>query len=89
MVVNHCYSSEYVGGKGRLERQLDDPETLTFTAITAGSPFDKYGPVGRIRYEISYARAWIDWLKNDRTRRCSRVQHAAIRHRAFFPEVGT
>ncbi|KDF00736.1 hypothetical protein Y900_017790 [Mycolicibacterium aromaticivorans JS19b1 = JCM 16368] len=63
MVVNHCYSSEYVGGKGRLERQLDDPETLTFTAITAGSPFDKYGPVGRIRYEISYARAWIDWLK--------------------------
>lgn len=59
MVVEHCYSDEYVSGKGRLEPEPDDPKTLSFTAIKAKRPFDKYGPVGRLRYEFSYAKAWI------------------------------
>lgn len=59
IVVEHCYSTEYVGGKGRLELEPGDPETLSFTTITAARPFEKYSPVGRLRYELSYADAWI------------------------------
>lgn len=66
MIVEHSYSSEYVSGKGRLELEPDDPETLSFAAITAAHPFDKYSPVGRLRYELSYAKAWINQIKSTR-----------------------
>lgn len=66
MVVEHCYSSEYVSGKGRLDREPGDPETLSFATITAARPFDKYSPVGRIRYELSYADAWISRIADTR-----------------------
>jgi glycosyltransferase involved in cell wall biosynthesis len=66
MVVEHCYSSEYVSGKGRLELEPGDPETLSFTTITAARPFEKYSPVGRLRYELSYADAWISRIGETR-----------------------
>mgnify|MGYP001806182971 CR=1 FL=1 len=62
LIVEHSYSSEYVSGKGRLELEPDDPETLSFAAITAQHPFDKYSPVGRLRYELSYAKAWTNQI---------------------------
>ncbi|MEZ0359001.1 glycosyltransferase family 4 protein [Mycobacterium sp. SA01] len=66
LIVEHSYSSEYVSGKGRLELQPDDPETLSFVPITSKHPFDKYSPVGRLRYELSYAKAWIEQIKASR-----------------------
>ncbi|WP_319434981.1 glycosyltransferase family 4 protein [Mycobacterium sp. RTGN5] len=66
LVVEHSYSSEYVGGKGRLELEPGDPETLSFTTVTAARPFEKYSPVGRLRYELSYADAWISRLNETR-----------------------
>jgi colanic acid biosynthesis glycosyl transferase WcaI len=55
--VLHLSSAEYVGGKGRLQREPGDPETLTFDQVAVGRPFNKYKPVDRIRWEREYGRA--------------------------------
>lgn len=56
--VDHVFSAQYSSGKGRLQRESGDPETLTFTPIRVDAKFDKYSPVGRSRYELAYAAAW-------------------------------
>ncbi|ORB55047.1 hypothetical protein BST42_09770 [Mycolicibacterium rhodesiae] len=92
MVVEHCYSSEYVGGKGRLELERDDPKTLSFTSITAERPFEKYGPVGRFRYELSYGRAWTDRIREARPDVviiCNTPLFAAERFRRFARRTRT
>jgi colanic acid biosynthesis glycosyl transferase WcaI len=55
--VLHLSSAEYVGGKGRLQREPGDPETLTFDQIAVGRAFNKYAPTDRIRWELEYGRA--------------------------------
>lgn len=60
--VVHTYSAQYVTGHGRLGRQLSDPPGLQFQGITAGAPMIKYSPLGRARFEISYAAAYQSWL---------------------------
>ncbi len=66
LIVEHSYSSEYVSGKGRLNVGPDDPKTLSFTTITTGRRFEKYSPVGRLRYELSYAKVWLNRLNETR-----------------------
>ncbi|GAA3518765.1 glycosyltransferase family 4 protein [Aeromicrobium panaciterrae] len=61
--VEHVSCVQYVSGKGHLERQLDDPETLTFDGISLPVEFKKYAPLARLRYERRYARTWIKRLK--------------------------
>ena len=58
--VDHVYSTQYASGKGTLERTADDSERLTFSPLTAQQPFQKYSALGRIRFERSYAAAWLD-----------------------------
>ncbi len=60
--VLHLSSAEYVGGKGRLQREPGDPATLTFDQISVGRPFNKYSPADRIRWEREYGRATIERL---------------------------
>jgi len=55
--VLHLSSAEYVGGKGRLQREPGDPETLNFDQISLGRPFNKYKAADRIRWELEYGRA--------------------------------
>lgn len=55
--VLHLSSAEYVGGKGRLQREPGDPDTLSFDRIGVGRPFSKYVPADRIRWELAYGRA--------------------------------
>ena len=62
-LVDHVYSTQYSSGKGTLERTANDSERLTFTPLTAEQPFQKYNPMGRIRFERSYAAAWEDHLR--------------------------
>ncbi|WP_146363580.1 glycosyltransferase family 4 protein [Arthrobacter yangruifuii] len=57
--VDHVYSAQYASGKGTLERTAEDPQQLRFSPLTAGLPFQKYSAVGRIRFERSYASAWL------------------------------
>jgi glycosyltransferase involved in cell wall biosynthesis len=55
--VLHLSSAEYVSGKGRLQREPGDPETLSFDQISLGRPFNKYAAADRIRWELEYGRA--------------------------------
>jgi colanic acid biosynthesis glycosyl transferase WcaI len=55
--VLHLSAAEYVSGKGRLQREPGDPETLSFDQIRVGRPFNKYAAADRIRWELAYGRA--------------------------------
>jgi colanic acid biosynthesis glycosyl transferase WcaI len=56
--VLHTYSAQFVTGRGLLESGWGDPDNLRFQALTASRPMVRYSPVGRSRFELSYARAW-------------------------------
>ena len=56
--VDHVFAAQYQSGKGRLQREQGDPDTLTFTPITVDTNFDKYSMLGRARFELAYAKAW-------------------------------
>lgn len=60
--VLHLSSAEYVSGKGRLQREPGDPETLSFDQISLGRPFNKYNAVDRIKWELEYGRATTERL---------------------------
>ena len=60
--VLHLSSAEYVGGKGRLQLEPGDPETLTFDQVAVGRPFNKYAPADRVRWELEYGRATTERL---------------------------
>lgn len=63
--VDHVFSEQYVSGKGHLERQPEDSPSLTFSGISVSLEFTKYSPLGRLRFERRYGRAWIKHLKAD------------------------
>ncbi|HKC26617.1 MAG TPA: glycosyltransferase family 4 protein [Jatrophihabitans sp.] len=56
--VLHEYSTQYVSGHGKLTVTADDPTTLRIEGVRARRPIRKYDPVARMRFELSYARAW-------------------------------
>lgn len=62
--VEHVSSSQYVSGKGDLERQDGDAPTLTFTGIDLDMEFDKYSPVARFRFEWAYGKEWVRRLRS-------------------------
>jgi glycosyltransferase involved in cell wall biosynthesis len=66
LVVEHAYSAQYTSGKGVLERQPGDPDTLSFRAIESPRPFSKYRPIGRLAFERSFASTWIHQLTRKR-----------------------
>jgi glycosyltransferase involved in cell wall biosynthesis len=55
--VLHTYATQYVTGRGNLEVTAEDPPGLRIEGITAGVEMKKYSPVGRLRFELSYAKA--------------------------------
>lgn len=67
--VEHVYSEQYVSGKGHLEREDGDADTLTFTGLTVGTPFKKYSPLSRLRFEVAYARHWVARLERQQVDR--------------------
>ena len=62
--VLHLSSAEYVSGKGRLQLEPGDPDTLTFEQIEIGRPFTKYAPRERIAWELDYGRATSERLRD-------------------------
>jgi colanic acid biosynthesis glycosyl transferase WcaI len=56
--VVHGFSTQFVTGRGRLEVTADDPTGLRIEGVTCERPMVKYSPVGRTRFELSYANAW-------------------------------
>lgn len=55
-VVEHVQCGSYVSGKGHVESDDSDPESLTFTALALAQSFDKYTTRRRLNQEWSYAR---------------------------------
>lgn len=55
--VLHTYATQYVTGRGNLDVTDDDPSNLRIEGVTAGVEMKKYSPVGRMRFELSYAKA--------------------------------
>jgi glycosyltransferase involved in cell wall biosynthesis len=63
--VLHEYSTQYVSGHGKLDVTEDDPQTLRIEGVHARRPIRKYDPVARLRFELSYARAWRQRLERN------------------------
>jgi glycosyltransferase involved in cell wall biosynthesis len=87
--VVHTYSAQYVTGHGRLDLQPGDPQQLQFHGLTADAPMIKYSPLGRARFEISYAAAWRAWLERedfDLVVACNVPLLALARMRRYFAQ---
>jgi glycosyltransferase involved in cell wall biosynthesis len=63
--VLHGYSTQFVTGRGRLTVTADDPASLRIEGTTCDRPMVKYSPVGRTRFEFSYADAWRAQLEQE------------------------
>jgi glycosyltransferase involved in cell wall biosynthesis len=64
--VEHLSATQYVSGKGHLELQPGDPDSLHFATIELADPFQKYAPLARLRWELKYGRAWNQRLRRER-----------------------
>jgi len=54
----HCRSN--ASGKGPLDRNAQDPDTLAFDALDLGQPFARHSMVRRLRQERQYGRMIVD-----------------------------
>ncbi|MGI9084586.1 MAG: glycosyltransferase family 4 protein [Aeromicrobium sp.] len=91
LTVEHAYSAQYTSGKGRLERQPGDPDTLSFRAIETPRQFEKYAPIGRLQFERSFASTWIDQvtkLQPDLVIACNVPLFALYRFSRFARRTG-
>jgi colanic acid biosynthesis glycosyl transferase WcaI len=89
--VVHHYSSQYITGHGNLELGPLDPSTLEIRAITADAPLIKYSPAARMRFELSYAKAWQRHLADDSfdlVLACNVPLFAMARMRRYFERTG-
>ena len=85
--VLHGYSTQYVTGHGNLQVGPHDSPTLRIEGITADAEMVKYSPVGRMRFEMSYAQAWqraLDEQSHDVVVACNVPMFALARMRRYF-----
>lgn len=59
--VRHMYCSDYVSGRGAVERESTDPVDLEFLNISIKKDFNRYNPLERIKHELTIAN--IFWSK--------------------------
>ena len=59
--VRHMYCSDYVSGRGAVERESTDPVDLEFLNISIKKDFNRYNPLERIKHELAIAN--IFWSK--------------------------
>lgn len=64
--VDHVSADQYVSGKGHLSVQPGDSPNLSFTGMAIDLPFQKYAPLGRVRFERAYGRAWNKRIDDSR-----------------------
>ena len=59
--VRHMYCSDYVSGRGAVERESTDPADLEFLNISIKKDYNRYNPIERLKHELAIAGAF--WLK--------------------------
>ena len=85
--VLHEYSTQYVTGHGNLEVGPRDPSTLRIEGVSADAAIRKYDAVGRMRFELSYAKAWqqrLDGQDYDAVVACNVPLFALASMRRYF-----
>lgn len=59
--VRHMYCSDYVSGRGAVERESTDPKDLEFLNISIKKDFNRYNPIERLMHEVAIAKGF--WTK--------------------------
>ena len=59
--VRHMYCSDYVSGRGAVDREAGDPKDLEFLNISIKKDFNRYNPIERIKHE--FAISDVFWAK--------------------------
>lgn len=59
--VRHMYCSDYISGRGAVEREVTDSDDLEFLAISIKKGFNRYNFIERIKHESLIAKEF--WLK--------------------------
>ena len=88
--VRHMYCSDYVSGRGAVEREEGDPKDIEFLNISINKDFNRYNSIERLKHELAISdEFWLRILefRPDRTifsnvpliamsRLCKRMQRA-------------
>ena len=59
--VRHMYCSDYVSGRGAVERELTDPKDLEFLNISIKKDFNRYNLIERLKHELAISKEF--WAK--------------------------
>ncbi len=59
--VRHMYCSDYVSGRGAVERELEDPKDIEFLNISIKKDFNRYNPIERLKHELAISDVF--WTK--------------------------
>ena len=59
--VRHMYCSDYISGRGAVEREATDPIDLEFLNISIKKDFNRYNPLERLTHELTIAKEF--WSK--------------------------
>lgn len=59
--VRHMYCSDYISGRGVVEREATDPIDLEFIDISIKKDFNRYNPLERLKHELTIAKEF--WSK--------------------------
>lgn len=59
--VRHMYCSDYVSGRGAVERELGDPKDIEFLNISIKKDFNRYNPIERLKHELAISDVF--WTK--------------------------
>lgn len=59
--VRHMYCSDYISGRGAVERDIGDPIDLEFLDISIKKGFNRYNPIERLKHELAISHEF--WAK--------------------------
>jgi glycosyltransferase involved in cell wall biosynthesis len=59
--VRHMYCSDYISGRGAVEREKDDPTDLEFLDVSIKKDFNRYNPIERLKHEFAISEEF--WAK--------------------------
>lgn len=59
--VRHMYCSDYISGRGAVDREAGDPKDLEFLDISIKKDFNRYNPIERIKHELAISDVF--WAK--------------------------
>ena len=58
--VRHMYCSDYVSGRGAVEREADDPKDLEFLPLSINARYNRYNPLERLNHEMKTSKIFLD-----------------------------